>query len=224
MLLEEVAAASADVAATSSRLKKVERLSSVTGATPSRGGPDRGRVPVRRAPARVDRHRMGVPPRGAAAGRARRRLELTEVDETFRRIGGLSGAGSQGGSPETRSRICSAGRRSREQRFLRGLLTGEIRQGALEGVMVDAVSRAADVPLAEVRRAAMLAGDLGAVAAAAIEGGSAALARFRLSLLTPGAADARPVRRGRVIRLRTDPAGRRRMEARRRPDPDPSPR
>ena len=62
---------------------------------------------------------------------------------------------------------------------------GEVRQGALEGVMVDAVSRAADVPLAEVRRAAMLAGDLGAVAAAAIEGGSAALARFRLSLLTP---------------------------------------
>ena len=62
---------------------------------------------------------------------------------------------------------------------------GEVRQGALEGVMVDAVSRAANVPLAEVRRAAMLAGDLGAVAAAAIEGGSAALARFRLSLLTP---------------------------------------
>jgi DNA ligase 1 len=72
-----------------------------------------------------------------------------------------------------------------EQGFLRGLLTGEIRQGALEGVMVDAVSRAANVPLAEVRRAAMLAGDLGAVAAAAIDGGSPALARFRLSLLTP---------------------------------------
>ena len=51
--------------------------------------------------------------------------------------------------------------------------------------MVDAVSRAANVPLAEVRRAAMLAGDLGSVAAAAIEGGSAALARFRLSPLTP---------------------------------------
>ena len=62
---------------------------------------------------------------------------------------------------------------------------GEIRQGALEGVMVDAVARAAEVPATEVRRAAMLAGDLGAVAAAAIEGGSSALARFRLSLLTP---------------------------------------
>jgi DNA ligase-1 len=62
---------------------------------------------------------------------------------------------------------------------------GEIRQGALEGVMVDAVSRASEVPLADVRRAAMLAGDLGAVAAAAIEGGSAALARFHLFVLTP---------------------------------------
>jgi DNA ligase-1 len=50
--------------------------------------------------------------------------------------------------------------------------------------MVEAVSRAADVPRADVRRAAMLTGDLGATATAAIEGGSAALARFRLSLLT----------------------------------------
>ena len=62
---------------------------------------------------------------------------------------------------------------------------GEIRQGALEGVMVDAVARAAAVPLADVRRAAMLAGDLGTVAAAAIGSGADGLRRFRLTPLTP---------------------------------------
>ena len=96
----------------------------------------------------------------------------------------MAGAGSQA-ARRTELHDLFTRATEEEQRFLRGLLMGEIRQGALEGVMVDAVSRAADVPLAEVRRAAMLAGDLGAVAAAAIEGGSSALGRFRLSLLTP---------------------------------------
>ena len=59
-----------------------------------------------------------------------------------------------------------------EQQFLRGLLLGELRQGALEGVMVEAVAKAAEVPAARVRRAAMVAGDLGAVAAAALADGS----------------------------------------------------
>ncbi len=72
-----------------------------------------------------------------------------------------------------------------EQRFLRDLLTGGIRQGALEGVMVDAVAQAAALPLADVRRAAMLAGDLGTVAAAAIGSGADGLRRFRLTPLRP---------------------------------------
>src|SRR5215210_2260611 len=183
MLLEEVAAASADVAATSSRLKKVERISSVLAEL----RPDE--VPIAVA------YLSGVLPHGSiGVGWASLRdvpapareatLELVEVDATLRRISGLAGAGSQAARREALHDLFSRTTEP-EQRFLRGLLTGEIRQGALEGVMVDAVSRAANVPLAEVRRAAMLAGDLGAVAAAAIEGGSLALARFRLSLLTP---------------------------------------
>ncbi len=183
MLLDEVAAASADVAATSSRLKKVERISSVLAEL----RPDE--VPIAVA------YLSGVLPHGSiGVGWASLRdvpppareatLELAEVDETLRRIGGLSGAGSKAARGEALHDLFARATEP-EQRFLRGLLMGEVRQGALEGVMVDAVSRAADVPLAEVRRAAMLAGDLGAVAAAAIEGGSAALTRFRLSLLTP---------------------------------------
>jgi DNA ligase-1 len=62
---------------------------------------------------------------------------------------------------------------------------GEVRQGALEGVMVEAIARAAGVPASEVRRAAMLTGELGVIATAAIEGGGRALSRFRLSVLTP---------------------------------------
>ena len=66
-------------------------------------------------------------------------------------------------------------------------MSGELRQGALGGVMVEAVARAARVPLADLRRAVLVSGDLPAVAAAAVAGGREGLARFRL---TPG----RPLR------------------------------
>ena len=69
-----------------------------------------------------------------------------------------------------------------EQDFLVRLLTGELRQGALEGIMVEAVAKAAGLPASEVRRAAMHAGDLGAVAAAALTEGAAGVARFAVQL------------------------------------------
>ncbi len=69
--------------------------------------------------------------------------------------------------------------------FLRRLLSGDLRQGALLGVMTDAVARAVDLPLAQVRRAAMMRGDLPAVAAAARAGGAAALAGFGLEVGRP---------------------------------------
>jgi ATP-dependent DNA ligase I len=183
MLLEEIAAASTDVAATSSRLKKVERISSVL----ARLRPEEVPIAVGYLSGALPHGSIGV---GWASLRdvpkpaADATLELVEVDQTLRRIGGLAGSGSQATRREALRDLFA---RSTEpgQRFLRGLLTGEVRQGALEGVMVDAVAKAADVPATEVRRAAMLAGDLGAVAEAAIEGSSSALTRFRLSLLTP---------------------------------------
>src|SRR5690606_20616339 len=69
-----------------------------------------------------------------------------------------------------------------EQRFLVRLLLGELRQGALEGVMADGIAAAAGVDPAAVRRAIMLAGDAGAVAEAVLAEGEAALGRFRLEL------------------------------------------
>jgi DNA ligase-1 len=72
-----------------------------------------------------------------------------------------------------------------EQQFLVGLLLGELRQGALEGVMAEAIAAAAQVSAADVRRAIMLTGRVGPVASAALEAGSAGLARFRLTLYEP---------------------------------------
>ncbi len=184
MLLGEVVAASADVAATTSRRTKVERLSSLLAAL----RPDEVPIAVAYLSGVLPQGSIGVgwaslkdlPPPGSAPAE----LELVEVDAALRRIGAMAGAGSQA-ARRTALHDLFARASAAEQDFLRGLLMGEIRQGALEGVMVDAVSRAADVPLTDVRRAAMLTGDLGATAAAALAGGSAALARFRLSLLTP---------------------------------------
>jgi DNA ligase-1 len=74
---------------------------------------------------------------------------------------------------------------SDEQYFLVRLLSGELRQGALDGVMTEAVARAAEVPVAQVRRAVMLRGSLPAVAGAALSGGTAALAGFGLLVGQP---------------------------------------
>ncbi len=77
-----------------------------------------------------------------------------------------------------------------EQTFLVRLLTGELRQGALDGVMIEAIAKAADVPSAEVRRALMLRGWLPAVGAAALAGGVAALRDFHLEVGRPVGPDA----------------------------------
>src|SRR5262249_11722600 len=72
-----------------------------------------------------------------------------------------------------------------EQRFLIGLLAGELRQGALEGIMVDAIAKASGIDSARVRRAVMMAGDLAVVARAAIESGADALDRYSVQLFRP---------------------------------------
>src|SRR5699024_5998337 len=72
-----------------------------------------------------------------------------------------------------------------EQDFLVRLLGGELRQGALEGVMLESVAGAAGLPIESVRRAFMLSGQLPVTAEAALTGGSAALAEFRLQLGRP---------------------------------------
>jgi DNA ligase-1 len=94
-------------------------------------------------------------------------LTVGETDAAFAEVGAVTGAGSQA----TRRRLLAAlfGRAAQNEReFLSRLLTGELHQGALEGVMVEAVARAAGVPAGEVRRAHLLGGSLPAVASAAL--------------------------------------------------------
>jgi DNA ligase-1 len=183
MLLAELAATSTAVAETSSRLAKRAALASCL----ARLEPAEVPVAVAYLSGDLPHAPIGVgwaavrelPPAAGAPS-----IELLEVDASLRAVGDETGAGSQ-----ARRRALLDGLFARatadEQRFLVRLLTGELRQGALEGVMVDAVAHAAAVPVASVRRACMLSGDLGAVAAAAIGEGEDALARFRLELLRP---------------------------------------
>ena len=111
-------------------------------------------------------------------------LTVAEVQATFDRIGALSGQGSQTARRAAVQEILARATED-EQRFLTALLLGDIGQGALAGVMADAVAKAADVPKADVRRALMLRGDLGAVATTALTEGVAGLGAISLQLLRP---------------------------------------
>jgi DNA ligase-1 len=111
-------------------------------------------------------------------------VELAEVDAVLDRVAAATGKGSA----ETRRRLLGellARLTAEEQRFLAALLVGELRQGALEGLVVEAVARAAGLPAAEVRRAFMLAGDLPGVARAVLAEGRGGLARFSVRLFQP---------------------------------------
>jgi len=94
-------------------------------------------------------------------------LTLTETDAAFEEIGTLAGPGSQGGRRELLASLVGRATES-ERQFLFRLLAGDLRQGALEGVMTDAVAKAAGAPAAEVRRAHQLRGSLPEVAQAAL--------------------------------------------------------
>ncbi|MBV8911380.1 MAG: ATP-dependent DNA ligase, partial [Gammaproteobacteria bacterium] len=111
-------------------------------------------------------------------------LSIAEVDGLLTTLAAIRGAGS--GERRARSLRELFARTTRsEQHFLLQLLAGELRQGALGGVMLDAIAAAGEVPAAKVRRAAMYSKDLGAVAAAAVLRGVDALGAFQLELFSP---------------------------------------
>src|SRR6185369_10013841 len=106
---------------------------------------------------------------------------IIEVDRALTDLAGTRGTGAK----LERLRNLFARATAEEQQFLVRLLTGELRQGALEGIMVDGVARASAIPADRVRRAAMLAGNIAAVAGAALEHGEAGLASFDVQLFRP---------------------------------------
>lgn len=179
-LLVEVAGASAEIAATSARSAKTRRLAALIGAADA----DDVRAIVAWLSGELLQRRIGVgwaslaelpPPCTSPA------LTVAEVDHAFVEMAELAGPGSQSRRSALLDGMFAAATEV-EQTFLRGLLSGNLRQGALAGVVTDAIAKASGVPLVEVRRAAMLSGDLSVVADAALRGGAAALAAFHLEV------------------------------------------
>ncbi|WP_119728936.1 ATP-dependent DNA ligase [Thermomonospora amylolytica] len=183
MLLAEIARTSAEVARTSARRGKIDLLADCLRAA----GPDDAAVTVAYLSGELPQRQIGV---GYAALRdlpppaAEPALAVAEVDAAFTEIGAASGKGSVARRRELLGALLARATRA-EQDFLIRLLSGELRQGALHGVMVDAVARAAGVPAARVRRAVMLRGAIGPVATAALGGGAQALEAFTLQVGRP---------------------------------------
>src|SRR4029077_20817723 len=111
-------------------------------------------------------------------------LELVDVDAALDRMAGISGPGSSAAKTENLRALLGRATEA-EQDFLVRLLFGELRQVALDGAMLEAVARAAGIPAARIRRAAMMSGALAPVARAALVEGAEALSRYSLQLFQP---------------------------------------
>lgn len=184
LTLADVAIASRDVGATSSRRAKIERLAALL----AQASPDEAAVAASWLMGALPQGRIGLGPAAVREARmppaAETSLTLRDVDAAFTRIADLTGAGSTAARVAALRDIFDRAT-GIEQDFLVRLVFGDLRQGALEGVMADAVARAAALPAADVRRAAQLAGDLPSVARAALEGGADALRAFDVRLFRP---------------------------------------
>jgi DNA ligase 1 len=181
VLLDDLARTSAAVAATPGRLAKTALLAQCL----RRASPDDVPVVVAYLSGELRQRRTGLgyaalrdPPPAAAEPS----LTVLEVDAEFERIAGASGPGS---TTARRDRLRAVLTRSTaaEQRLLAGLVSGELRQGALD--LTEAVASAAGVASAEVRRAVTVAGSLRPVAEAVLTEGGAGLAGFRLVVGAP---------------------------------------
>lgn len=185
MLLSNLVTTSTAVAAVSSRLSKINELAALLSqVTPDEvapviaylsGTPRQGRIGI--GGAIVSEARNTLPGRDAT-------LTIEDVDRAFATMAGISGPGATRRRTETLRDLLGRAT-EQEQDFLVRLLFGELRQGALEGVLIEAVAKAARAPAARVRRATMLAGDLAPVARAALGGGPDALDAFGLRVLQP---------------------------------------
>ena len=184
MLLHDVVAASAAVRATQSRKAKTAVLAEcLTRAAES----DDLAVVVRWLGGSLRQRRTGVGWRSLSAlpePADSPTLEVAEVDGLFEEMSTLSGPGSQGRRAEAVTALFSRAT-SEEQPWLRGLITGEVRQGAADALVLEAVAHATQVPLAVVRRGAMLAGSTVEPAVAAFAGGEGAVAAIGLEVGRP---------------------------------------
>ncbi|GLW49867.1 putative DNA ligase [Streptomyces sp. NBRC 14336] len=183
MLLTRLAQVSQEVAATSARSRKVALLAELFRDAEAADVP----IVIPYLAGRLPQGRLGVG--WKVLGRpvppaAEPTLTVAEVDDLLTGLAKVSGAGSQAERSRLVGELMSAAT-DREQRFLIGLITGEVRQGALDAVAVEGLAKATGADAAAVRRAVMLAGSLQTVAEALLADGPAALERFRLTVGRP---------------------------------------
>jgi ATP-dependent DNA ligase I len=193
VLLSELARTSAAVAGVQSRRAKIEEISALLAAVPS------GEVPVAVAflSGELRQRQIGVGYAAlgdlfqSAGPAAEPVLTLAETDAAFAAIGAVTGPGAQSERRRLLAALLSRATDG-ERSFLIRLLAGDLGQGAGEGVMTEAIARAAGVPAGLVRRAHQLGGSLPEVAQAALGGpdGDHALAALRSFTLQVG----RPLR------------------------------
>jgi len=179
----DLAAASAAVAATSARRAKVELLAGAL----RRLEPDEIAAGSAYLAGELRQRQTGV---GYASLRElpppaeHPTLTVAAVDAAISELAAVRGPGSHARRRELLAALFAAATTD-ERRMLLGLFSGELRQGAQAGLLVEAIARAAEVPVPMVRRALLLAGDLKTVAVAALTGGPAALAGFTLQVGRP---------------------------------------
>ena len=179
MLLQTLVSTSTQVASTSGRLAKIKLIADLL----QQARPEEIETVIAYLSGTLPQSRVGVGwatlqgarDQGLAARAAQ--LDIRDVDETLEQIAKASGKGS-GTAKKKLMGDLFARATPEEQDFLFRLITGELRQGALEGIMVEALAKARDLPANEVRRAMMVAGDLRAVA-------KGDLKRFQIELFRP---------------------------------------
>lgn len=184
MLLHELVATAETVGSTSSRLAKIDALATLL----SRLTPAEIVAAMGFLVAKPRQGPLGVGWRAVSAlevaHAADPTLSVLEVDAALERLAAASGSGSAG---IRRTELDGLARRATvtEWDFLTRVLLGELRTGALEGVLVEAIARASGAPAPTVRRAAMLSGDLGETARIALTGAEGELAEIGLRVGRP---------------------------------------
>jgi DNA ligase-1 len=184
MLLARVVEVSRRVAATTKRLEKIDLLAGLL----KQLSPEEVDVVVPFLSGATRQGRIGIgyatirnalaPPAPAPT------LTVLDIDHSLTEIAAVQGVGSERDKRELLNRVFSQATED-ETKFLTGLLMGEIRQGALEGIMLEALAKAAQIPTAHIRRAAMMAGGAAAIARPVLEKGPAGLSQFDIQLFRP---------------------------------------
>ncbi len=184
MLLAQVVDTSQKVGATSKRLAKIDLLATLL----RQLRPDEVEIAVPFLSGTIRQGRIGIGyaslQESGNAPASSATLELADVDAAFHAFAKISGKGAERQRAESLTGLLDRATEP-ERHFLRRLLIGELRQGALEGIMLEALAKAAGAVPDRVRRAAMFAGDPSRIARSLLEHGEAGLAQYDVQLFRP---------------------------------------